>query len=131
MVFDRAALERRTKEFALRAVEFVKGLPRGPIDDVLGRQLLRSATSIGANYREANRAESRSDFMHKISLVEKEAAETQYWIELCQEAGVGAVTDLREFLKESTELLAIFTHIGKSTKARTAKVRNSNFEIRR
>jgi four helix bundle protein len=131
MAFDRAGLERRTREFAVRVVRFVASLPRGPIGDVLGRQLLRAATSIGANYREACRAESRSDFVHKIGLVEKEAAETQYWLELCGAAGVGSANEVNDLLKEATELLAIFTQIGKSTKAVTTKVRNSKFEIRK
>jgi len=131
VAFDRAALEERTKAFALRVVEFVTSLPRGPVGDVLGRQLLRSATSIGANYREASRAESRSDFIHKISLVEKEAAETQYWIELCQDARAGAATEPQDLLKESTELVAIFTQIGKTTKSRTSQIRRSQFEFRK
>ena len=78
-------LERRTKKFALQAIKFVSGLPRTRDADVLGRQLLRSATSIGANYREANRAVSRADFANKIGTIQKEASETQYWIELLLE----------------------------------------------
>ena len=74
---------------------------------------------IGANYREANRAESRKDFIHKIALVEKEAAETQYWLELCVEANIGNSEERQELLQESGELLAIFTSIGKTTKARS------------
>jgi four helix bundle protein len=131
VAFDRVGLERRTKEFAVRIVRFVSKLPRGPIGDVLGRQLLRAGTSIGANYREACRAESRSDFLHKIFLVEKEAAETRYWLELCEATGVGPTTELPALLQEATELLAIFTQIGKSTKARGEKIRNSQFELRK
>jgi len=74
---DKAELESRTKEFAIRIVRFVTEVPKGKVTDTLGIQLLRAGTSIGANYREANRAQSRSDFIHKIALVEKEAAETQ------------------------------------------------------
>ena len=81
--------------------------------DVLTRQLLRSATSIGANYREANRGVSRADFSNKIGTVQKEAAETQYWIELLIESKVGSEDTVLALLKESTELLAIFTTIGK------------------
>jgi four helix bundle protein len=68
----------------------------------LGRQLLKSGTSIGANYREANRAESKADFIHKLAIVEKEASETLYWLELMLESGIGAN-------EEAKELLAIFT----------------------
>ena len=75
-------LEQRTKRFALAVIKLVASLPRGAASDVLGRQILRSATSIGANYREANRAVSRPDFTNKIRTIQKEAAETQYWLEL-------------------------------------------------
>jgi len=85
----------------------------------MGRQLLRSATSVGANYREANRGESRADFVHKISLAEKEAGETLYWLELMQEAGLGASTKCQELLHEAGELVAIFTSVGKSTRRNT------------
>jgi four helix bundle protein len=115
---DKAELEARTKEFALRVVQFVGTLPRSGVADVLGRQLLRSGTSIGANYREANRAESRRDFVHKIALAEKEAAETCYWLELLDGASMGNAEERRWLLRESGELLAIFTSIGKTAKAR-------------
>jgi len=106
-------LERRTKQFAVRVIDFVSSLPRSMTGDVLTRQLLRSATSIGANYREANRGVSRADFSNKIGTVQKEAAETQYWIELLIESKIGSEDTVFVLLKESTELLAIFTTIGK------------------
>jgi four helix bundle protein len=114
-------LEQRTKVFAVRTIRFVAELPKNKVADVLGYQLLRSSTSIGANYREANRAASRNDFIHKISLVEKEAAETQYWLELCEESMVGNSKDRCWLLQESKELLAIFTSIGKTAKSVTAR----------
>jgi four helix bundle protein len=79
-------LEARTKRFALSVIQLVGKLPCGKASDVIGYQLLKSGTSIGANYREANRAESHDDFIHKIAICEKEAAETEYWLELTQEA---------------------------------------------
>jgi four helix bundle protein len=106
-------LERRTKQFAVRVIDFVSKLPRSMTGDVLTRQLLRSATSIGANYREANRGVSRADFSNKIGTVQKEAAETQYWIELLTESRIGGEDTVLALLKESTELPAIFTTIGK------------------
>ena len=106
-------LEQRTKLFAVRVIDFVSSLPRSMTGDVLTRQLLRSATSIGANYREANRGVSRADFSNKIGTVQKEAAETQYWIELLIEPKIGSEDTVLALLKESTELLAIFTTIGK------------------
>ena len=120
---DRNELENRTKEFASRVIRFVEALPKDRVADVLGHQLLRSGTSIGANYREANRAESRNDFIHKIGVVEKEASETRYWLELCEEAGLGNVEDRRWLLRESGELLAIFTASGKTAKSRRGQGR--------
>ena len=113
---NRAELESRTKDFALSIIRFVTGLPRNKVTDVLGRQVLRSGTSVGANYREANRAESRNDFIHKIALVEKEAAESGYWLELLDESGLGDAIERRRLLKECNELLAIFTATGKTAK---------------
>jgi four helix bundle protein len=108
-------LEPRTKRFALAVIDFVSSLPRSREADVLARQLLRSATSIGANYREANRAVSRPDFANKIGTIQKEAAETQYWIELLIESGIAKSTTA-DLHKEATELVAIFTAIGRKLK---------------
>jgi len=115
---DRSELERRTKRFALRIIKFVAALPKGKASDVIGYQLVKAGTSVGANYREATRGESRNDFIHKIGIVEKEAAETQYWLELCDEAQVGDADDCHWLLKESGELLAIFTATGRTARAR-------------
>ena len=109
-------LEQRTKRFALAAIKLVASLSRGTTSDVLGRQVLRSATSIGANYREANRAVSRPDFTNKIGTIQKEAAETQYWLELLIESGILKDLSVADLHKESTELLAIFTTIGRKLK---------------
>ena len=84
----------------------------------MGYQLVKAGTSIGANYREANRAASRNDFIHKLSIVEKEAAESEYWLELFDEAGIGNPTERRWLLQEAGELLAIFTAAGKTAKSR-------------
>jgi four helix bundle protein len=109
-------LEQRTKRFALDILKFASSLPRTREADVLSRQLLRSATSIGANYREANRAVSRADFVNKIGTVQKEAAETQYWLELLIESAVADSAPARELHQEASELLAIFTAIGRKLK---------------
>src|SRR6266404_459870 len=105
-------LEQRTKSFALAVIKFSSLLPRTREAEVLSRQLLRSATSIGANYREANRSVSRADFANKVGTVQKEAAETQYWLELLIESSIAkpSVVDLHQ---KASELLAIFTSIGK------------------
>ncbi|MBP6506166.1 MAG: four helix bundle protein [Opitutaceae bacterium] len=108
-------LEGRTLQFALTAIAFVNSLPRNTAGAVIGRQLLRSATSIGANYREAQRAESKADFIHKVAVAEKEAAETEYWLILCLESGL-APAETDKLLLETRELLAILVTIGRNTK---------------
>lgn len=112
-------MEERTKKFSLDVIKFLESLPKNYLGEVMGRQLLRSATSVGANYREANRGESRADFVHKISLAGKEAGETLYWLELLQETGLGASTKCQELLREADELVAIFTSVSKSTRRNT------------
>lgn len=114
---DRNELEKRTMRFALRIIEFVATLPKGKTGEVVEFQLVKAGTSVGANYREANRAESRNDFIHKIAIVEKESAESRYWLELCQEADFGNPLRRQWLLQESKELLAIFTSAGRTSKA--------------
>jgi four helix bundle protein len=114
-------LEARTKAFALRIIRLIGGLPRTKVGDVLGRQLLKSGTSIGANYREANRAQSREDFVHKISICEKEAAETEYWLELLVDMKLAHGVSLHSLLSESRELLAIFVASGRTAKGGPAR----------
>ena len=75
-------LEERTIAFSCELMDFVLTLPKGTVGDVLGRQVLRSGTSIGANYRAANRGVSKADFIHKIGTCKKEASETAYWLEI-------------------------------------------------
>ena len=109
-------LQGRTKRFCLDLILILKSLPKGYLGYVIGRQLLKSGTSIGANYREANRAESKADFVHKVNLSEKEAAETVYWLEICMEAGLGTSAEIERLAQEAKELLAILTTIGRNTK---------------
>jgi four helix bundle protein len=114
---DRHDLEKRTMQFALKIIEFVASLPNTKTGEVVEFQLVKAGTSVGANYREANRAESRNDFIHKLAIVEKESAESRYWLELCQEAKLGNVELRQWLLQESRELLAIFTSAGRTSKA--------------
>lgn len=109
-------LEKRTKTFAVRIVKLAEKLPNTRPGGVIQNQLVKSGTSIGANYREANRAISRADFKHRISICEKEASETQYWLEVIIEAEWLSAEQVGPDLRECSELLAIFTSIGKSTK---------------
>jgi four helix bundle protein len=117
---DKVELEKRTKQFALRIISFAVTLPVGRIGDVIRYQLVKAGTSVGANYREANRAESRNDFIHKIAIVEKEASESQYWLEICEEAKFGNAQQRQWLLQEAGELLAIFTSSGRTAKAARA-----------
>jgi four helix bundle protein len=110
--------EGRTLRFALSTIRFVEALPRNVTYAVLGRQLIRSGTAIGALYREAQRAESRADFIHKVAIAEKEAAETEYWLILCTEAGLRAKAE--GILTEARELLAILSAIGRTAKRNRA-----------
>jgi four helix bundle protein len=86
--------------------------------NVIGYQLLKSGTSIGANYREVNRAQSHDDFVHKLGICEKEAAETEYWLELAVEANLAESSSTEKLLQEVRELLAIFVASGRTAKAR-------------
>jgi four helix bundle protein len=111
-------LEGRTKRFAVGIIKLVRTFPRAVDGIEVGRQLLRSGTSIGANYREANRAESKDDFVHKVGVAEKEASETEYWLKICWDAALGTPQRVEALLDESSELLAILTTIGRKAKGR-------------
>lgn len=109
-------LESRTLKFAVDVVRFAMTLPRSIGGEVIGRQLLKSGTSIGANYREANRAVSKPEFISKVGIAEKEAAETDYWLELCERLDLGPAPIRTQLSTESRELLAILTAIGRNAK---------------
>ena len=113
---NKAELEQRTKGFSLNLIRFLQSLPKNYLGEAMGKQLLKSGTSIGANYREANRAESKADFIHKLAIVEKEASETLYWLELLLEAGIGANQEAIRLMQESNELLDIFPAAGRTSK---------------
>ncbi len=100
-------LKERTKAFAIRVVKVTEALPRTRAGDVIGRQLLRSATSVGANYRAARRAKSPADFIHKMSIVEEEVDESAYWLELLVDTDIVAESRLADLMKECDEITAI------------------------
>jgi four helix bundle protein len=106
-------LEKRTLEFAVRIIRLSSMLPNTAEGKVAKTQLTKCGTSIGANYREANRSRSKADFQNKISICETEASETQYWMELIRETRWIPWERLEADFKECSELLAIFTSIGK------------------
>ncbi len=102
-------LKARTKTFALAIIKFVSELPKTTAGFELGRQVLRSATSIGANYRSSQRGRSRAEFISKLSIVQEEADETVFWLELIQESELSSKDITSPLLKEADELTAIFT----------------------
>ena len=100
-------MKRRTKTFAVQVIKFVEGLPRGRAVDRLIRQLVDCATSVGANYRAACLARSRAEFTSKVQISLEEADESQYWLEVLNEAGFSSGSVHEELLKEAKELTAI------------------------
>ena len=103
------ALRKRTKDFAVRIIRLYRSLSRGGDAQVIGRQLLRCGTSVGANYRAACRARSRAEFIAKIGVVVEEADETMYWLELLTETNIVPAARLNALYKETSERTAIFT----------------------
>lgn len=114
-------LRDRTKKFALRVIRLVSALPKNREGDVLGRQLLRSGTSIGANYREALRASSKRHFVSTLQIALREADETLYWLELIVEADIMKASRLRGLQQECDEWIAILAQTVKTAKRRPRK----------
>ena len=108
-------LEKRTLKFGLEIIRLSTSLPNTPEASVIRNQITKSGTSIGANYREANRARSKADFKNKIKICESEASETQYWLQIIIESNFLALEDIKSINNECSELLAIFCTIGKGT----------------
>jgi four helix bundle protein len=102
-------LRDRTKAFALRIVRFFKALSRTPEAQIMGKQVLRSGTSVAANYRAACRSRSKPEFVARIALVAEEADETVFWLELISETGIISPATMDGLLTEARELAAIFT----------------------
>ena len=102
-------LKKRTKTFALRIIKLVGALPNNTVGHVIGKQLIRCGTSVGANYRSACRARSHADFISKLGIVLEEADESEFWLELIIEGKVMKENLVESLLKESGELVAIFS----------------------
>jgi four helix bundle protein len=109
-------LAQRTKQFALRAIKAFCALPKTTEAQVLRKQFLRSATSVGAHYREARRAKSDADFVSKVEGALQELDEAAYWLELLAESGIFPSARLQGLLDETDELIAILVTIAKSAK---------------
>ena len=112
-------LRGRTKAFALRIIALYNNLPRSGSARVLAHQVLRSGTSVGANFREAHRARSDAEFVSKLGDSLKELEETSYWLELLGESGAVKVTKLAALLDETSQLTAILTAIVKKVRTRS------------
>src|SRR3989442_6363320 len=104
---DANEMKSRTRAFALRAIRLVGALPRTPAADVIGKQLLRCATSVGANYRAACRGRSPSEFVAKMGIVEEEADESIYWLELLADSGIVPRAKLGDLMGEADQLVRI------------------------
>jgi four helix bundle protein len=100
-------LKRRTKTFALRVTRLVEAVPRTRAGDAIARQLIKAGTSVAANYRAACRAKSNADFIAKMAIVEEEADEALFWMELIVEGGMLKESRVSSLMKEAAELLAI------------------------
>jgi four helix bundle protein len=109
-------LKKRTKKFALEIIDAVKKFPRTMPGEIVGRQIVRSATSVGANYRSACRAKSQADFIAKLGIVEEEADESLYWLELAVGSKLMEATDAAALIREADELTSIFTASRKTAK---------------
>ena len=109
-------IELRTKVFAISIIKLAIMLPSTSEGNVIKNQLTKSGTSVGANYREANRSRSKKDFRNKIKICESESSETVYWLEIINHLKWIDKLKMKLIIKEACELLAIFTSIGKNLK---------------
>jgi four helix bundle protein len=108
-------LEERASSFAEVVIDFCRSITLDAVNDPLVRQLIRSATSVGANYCEADEAESKKDFRHKIALCRKESRETKYWLRMIARAAPVHASRSRELWREAKELHLIFCAIVRTT----------------
>ena len=104
---NRNDFKKRTKEYALRIIRLVESLPEDRVSRILGDQLLRAGSSVGANYRSSVRAKSRADFISKMNIVEEECDESLYWMELLSDAGKVPPERLEALMQEGDEIIAI------------------------
>ena len=115
---DKQDLKVRTKQFALRIIRLYTSLPKTTEAQVMGKQILRSGTFIGAQYREAQRAKSDADFISRVEGSLQELDETAYWLELLRDSGMVSAEKLNPLLKETDERIAIFVTIVKKVKSK-------------
>ena len=118
---DRHEMQSRTKQFALRIFRLCEALPQSTAGWAIGKQIVRSAMSVGANYRAAGRARSDAEFLAKLGIVEEEADETCYWLELIVESELVKPGLVQPLLAEANELVAIVVTMRKSVKKRIGR----------
>ena len=116
MTIDSEELKKRTKDFARNIINLCRQLPDSREGRLIGNQLFRSGTSVGANYRAACRGRSKADFISKIGIVLEEADETLYWLEILGETKIARAESLSPLMKEANELVAIFAASAKTAK---------------
>jgi four helix bundle protein len=128
---DEQEFKKRTKQIALRVIRLVEALPESRTADVIGKQLLRSATSVGANYRAACRGKSTADVIAKLCIVEEEADESLYWMELLIESGIMPPGKLTSLMSEINEIVAMTVASIKTlrSKAQQPPMSNSKSKI--
>ena len=122
MTENKNDLRERTTDFALRIIRMYSSLPRSTVSQTLGKQVLRSGTSVGAQFRESQRAKSDADFINKLESVLQEADETAYWLELLVRAKIVPASKLESLRKETDEIIAIFVTIVTKVKKRIGKL---------
>ena len=110
-------LKTRTKAFALRVIKMSDALPKTRAANVITNQILRSATSLAANYRAVGRARSKAEFVAKLGVVIEEADETVFWLEMLADSGIVNASKLSELLKEANQLMLIFSASRRTAKA--------------
>ena len=114
---DRKILQQRTKQFHIDVIRLCESLPRNAAGFEIAKQIIRSAGSVGSNYRATVRAKSTKDFIYKVEVVLEEADESHYWLEIIRDAGLIKGEDINKLILEANELTAIFVATSKTIKA--------------
>lgn len=111
-------LNSRTKQFSLRIIRLYSSLPKSTVAQVIGKQLLRSGTSVGAHYRESRRSRSSAEFISKLEVGLQELEETKYWMELLDESKISSIEKMKDLIEETDELTSILVTCVKTAKSK-------------
>jgi four helix bundle protein len=115
---NEAEMKQRTQQFALGVLSLAEALPKTRTGNAIAHQIVRSGTSVGANYRALCRSKSRADFMNKASIIEEEADETAFWFEMVRDSGLLSAETIQPLLREANELVAMFVASRKTAATR-------------